>query len=234
MAYGVAMLAGDFCGAETVTLAIFDLDNTLLGDDSDHLWGQFACARKLVDSAGFAERSDRFFADYQAGVLDIDAYLRLALSTVAGRTQSQVDALHHDFMQGWIAPIMLPAAAELIADHRRRGHELLVITATNRFITAPIVAALGVDNLIACEAQVADGVYTGEPMGIPSYQAGKVTRLRAWLAERGTSLVGAWFYSDSHNDLPLLELVDNPVAVDPDATLRARAIERGWPVISLR
>ena len=217
-----------------MTLAIFDLDNTLIGDDSDHLWGQFACERALVDSDDFAARSDRFYADYREGILDIDAYLRLALSTVKGRTCKQLDALHREFMHSKISPIMLPSAADLIADHRRRGHELLIITATSRFITAPIVAALGVENLIACEAQIEDGKYTGEPAGIPSYKAGKVTRLYQWLEGRQTSLEGAWFYSDSHNDLPLLELVDNPVAVDPDDTLRARAIERGWPVISLR
>jgi len=217
-----------------VTLAIFDLDNTLIGDDSDHLWGQFACEQGLVDSADFAQRSDEFYAQYQAGTLDIDAYLRLALSTVRGRSLDEVDARHREFMRSRIDGILLPKAADLIADHRRRGHELLIITATNRFITAPIVAALGVDNLIACEAQVVDGVYTGEPIGIPSYQAGKVTRLHQWLEGRESALEGAWFYSDSHNDLPLLELVDNPVAVDPDDTLRANAIERGWPVISLR
>jgi len=217
-----------------VTLAIFDLDNTLIGDDSDHLWGQFACDRGLVNAADFAARSDRFFAEYQAGTLDIDAYLRLALSTVQGRSTGDVDALHREFMRSRIMPIMLPRAGDLIADHRRRGHELLIITATSRFITAPIVAALGVENLIACEAQIVDGRFTGEPSGIPSYQVGKVTRLYNWLEGRQTSLEGAWFYSDSHNDLPLLELMDNPVAVDPDDTLRARALERGWPVISLR
>jgi HAD superfamily hydrolase (TIGR01490 family) len=217
-----------------VTLAIFDLDNTLIGDDSDHLWSQFACDQGLVDSADFAARSDRFYAEYQAGTLDIDAYLRLALSTVRGRSLEEVDALHSEFMRNCITPIMLPRAADLIADHRRRGHELLIITATSRFITAPIVAALGVENLIACEALMAGGKYTGEPTGIPSYQSGKVTRLHHWLEGRKTTLQDSWFYSDSHNDLPLLELVDNPVAVDPDATLRARALERGWPVISLR
>ncbi len=228
------MLATGFLGALPVTLAIFDLDNTLVGDDSDHLWGQFACERGLVNGADFAERSDRFYAEYQAGTLDINAYLQLALSTVQGRTTEEVDALHRTFMRRWIIPVMLPKAADLIADHRRRGHELLIITATNRFITAPIVAALGVDNLIACEAQIMDGRYTGEPSGIPSYQTGKVTRLYDWLEGRESGLDGAWFYSDSHNDLPLLKLVDNPVAVDPDDTLRAAAIERGWPVISLR
>jgi HAD superfamily hydrolase (TIGR01490 family) len=223
-----------FFGASTVTLAIFDLDNTLIGDDSDHLWGQFACERALVNSADFAARSDRYYADYQAGKLDIDAYLRLALSTVKGRSTEELEALHREFMRSRITPILLPRAVELVADHRRRGHELLIVTATSRFITAPIVAALGVDNLIACEAEIVDGKYTGEPLGIPSYQAGKVARLHQWLEGRQTTLEGAWFYSDSHNDLPLLELVDNPVAVDPDDTLRATALERGWPVISLR
>jgi HAD superfamily hydrolase (TIGR01490 family) len=228
------MLAAGFSGAMAVTLAIFDLDNTLIGDDSDHLWGQFACEQGLVDGADFAARSDQYYADYQAGTLDIDAYLSLALSTVKGRSCEQVDVLHREFMRSKITPILLPDAGDLIADHRRRGHELLIITATNRFITAPIAATLGVENLIACEAQIVDGRYTGEPIGIPSYQAGKVTRLQQWLEGREITLKGAWFYSDSHNDLPLLELVDNPVAVDPDDTLRARAIERGWPVISLR
>jgi HAD superfamily hydrolase (TIGR01490 family) len=217
-----------------VTLAIFDLDNTLIGSDSDHLWGQFACDQGLVNGADFAARSDRFYAEYQAGTLDINAYLQLALSTVQGRSTEEVAVLHREFMRCRIMPVMLPKAADLIADHRRHGHELLIITATSRFITAPIVAALGVNDLIACEAQIVGGRFTGEPSGIPSYQAGKVTRLYDWLEGRESSLDGAWFYSDSHNDLPLLELVDNPVAVDPDNTLRARALERGWPVISLR
>ncbi len=217
-----------------MTLAIFDLDNTLIGGDSDHLWGQFVCEQGLVDSDDFAQRSEQFYADYQAGVLDIDAYLRLALSTLKGHPLDQLHTWHQTFMASKIKPIMLPKAAALIADHRQRGHELLIITATNRFITAPIAEVLGVENLIACEAEIVDGVYTGEPSGIPSYQAGKVTRLYDWLEGRRMSLEGAWFYSDSHNDLPLLELVDNPVAVDPDDTLRARALELGWPVISLR
>lgn len=217
-----------------MTLAIFDLDNTLLGGDSDHLWGQFICEQQLVDSADFALRSDQFYADYQSGDLDIDAYLRFALGTLKGRSPAELLSWHIAFMDDKIKPILLPKAADLLADHRRRGHELLIITATNRFITAPIAAALGVDNLIACEAEIVDGFYTGAPSGIPSYRAGKVTRLHDWIEHRDLSLDGAWFYSDSHNDLPLLELVDHPVAVDPDEILRARAIESGWPVISLR
>lgn len=217
-----------------MTLAIFDLDNTLIGGDSDHLWGCFLCERKLVDGADFAQENERFYRDYQAGALDIDAYLRFALAPLAGRSQLELASWHRDFMQQKIAPIMLPAAAQLISEHRAQGHQLLIVTATNAFITRPIAAALGIDQLIACEGEMINGRYTGEPLGVPSYQNGKVTRLRAWLAQSGQQLEGAFFYSDSHNDLPLLELVDNPVAVDPDPALQAHAQARGWPVISLR
>ncbi len=217
-----------------MTLAIFDLDNTLIGGDSDNLWGEFVCEQELVDSADFAQRNDQFYADYKAGTLDIDAYLRFALSALKGHSTATLAGWHQTFMASKIRPILLPKAAALLDDHRQRGHELLVITATNRFITEPIVALLGLEHLVACEGEIIDGVYTGEPSGVPSYHAGKVTRLYDWLDGRDTTLEGAWFYSDSHNDLPLLELVDNPVAVDPDDTLRARAAELGWPVISLR
>jgi HAD superfamily hydrolase (TIGR01490 family) len=217
-----------------VTLAIFDLDNTLIGGDSDNLWGEFVCEQGLVDSKDFAQRNDQFYADYKAGTLDIDAYLRFALSALKGHSAATLAGWHQTFMASKIKPILLPKAAALLDDHRQRGHELLVITATNRFITEPIVALLGLEHLVACEGEIVDGVYTGEPSGVPSYHAGKVTRLYDWLDGRDTTLDGAWFYSDSHNDLPLLELVDNPVAVDPDDTLRARAGELGWPVISLR
>ena len=217
-----------------MTLAIFDLDNTLIGGDSDNLWGEFVCEQGLVDSEDFAQRNAQFYADYQAGTLDIDAYLRFALSALKGKPAATLASWHRAFMDSKIKPILLPKATTLLEDHRQRGHELLVITATNRFITEPIVALLGLEHLVACEGEIVNGVYTGEPSGVPSYHAGKVTRLYDWLDERDTTLDGAWFYSDSHNDLPLLELVDNPVAVDPDDTLRVRAGELGWPVISLR
>ncbi|MEH6633872.1 MAG: HAD family hydrolase [Halioglobus sp.] len=217
-----------------MTLAIFDLDNTLIGGDSDNLWGIFVCEQGLVDSTHFAERNAQFYQDYKAGSLDIDAYLRFALGPLIGHPKEQLDAWHRAFMAAKITPIMLPRAFELIADHRARGDELLIITATNLYITKPIADALGVPDILACEGEIKDGVYTGEPSGVPSYHAGKVTRLNQWLAGRDTTLAGAYFYSDSHNDLPLLELVDNPVAVDPDEKLLARAQEMGWPVISLR
>lgn len=228
------MLPAFYPRSRTLTLAIFDLDNTLIGGDSDNLWGQFLCERGLVEASGFAERNEQFYRDYRRGQLDIDAYLRFALSTIAGRPRAELDSWHRDFMRSKIEPLLLPRAGQLLASHRQRGHQLLIITATNEFITRPIAERLGVSELIACEGEIVDGRYTGEPKGIPSYHAGKVTRLLQWLENRDMDLAGAWFYSDSHNDLPLLELVDNPVAVDPDDTLRARAQALGWPVISLR
>lgn len=217
-----------------MALAIFDLDNTLIGGDSDYLWGRFVCERGIVDGQAFAERNEGFYRDYQRGTLDVDAYLRFALGPLAGRDPETLDAWHRDFMASAIEPLMLPAARGLIERHRESGDTLLIVTATNRFITEPIAAALDIPNLLACEGEMVDGRYTGEPVGVPSFGAGKVTRVRQWLSGRDMGLDGAFFYSDSHNDLPLLELVDNPVAVDPDDRLRAIASERGWPVISLR
>jgi len=217
-----------------MTLAIFDLDNTLIAGDSDHLWGCFLCEEGLVDSADFARRNEAFYRDYQQGTLDIEAYLRFALSPLAGRSPQQLADWHARFMRRVIEPIILPAGRALIADHRARGHTLLIITATNEFITRPIANTLGIEHLLACEAEQVNGHYTGEPRGIPSYREGKVTRLDHWCGQHGEAVAGAWFYSDSHNDLPLLERVDKPVAVDPDERLRAHALRAGWPVISLR
>jgi HAD superfamily hydrolase (TIGR01490 family) len=217
-----------------VTLAIFDLDNTLIGGDSDNLWGKFLCDEGLVDGEGFAQRNDQFYQDYQRGELDILAYLRFALGPLKGRPPEVLADWHARFMRSCIEPIMLPRASALLDDHRERGHELLIITATNAFITRPIADALDVEHLLASDAEIVDGLYTGEPSGVPCYHEGKVIRLKSWLLDTGHSLDGAWFYSDSHNDLPLLEIVDNPVAVDPDERLRARAAQMGWPVISLR
>jgi len=217
-----------------VTLAIFDLDNTLIGGDSDHLWGQFVVEQGLVDGADFAARNDRFHRDYLRGELDIHTYLRFALGTLKGQSPATLSQWHRRFMRDKIEPILLPKAMALVEEHRDRGHVLLVVTATNHFITRPIADALGIEHLLACEGEIVDGRYTGEPAGVPSYREGKVTRLRQWLRDRESTLNGAWFYSDSHNDLPLLELVDNPVAVDPDDDLLERARQRGWPVISLR
>lgn len=217
-----------------MALAIFDLDNTLIGGDSDYLWGQFVCEAGIVDATEFSAENDRFYEDYKSGRLDILAYLRFALGPLKGQPRETLDAWHREFMARKIEPIMLPKAQRLIANHRDRRDDLLIMTATNHFITRPIATALGVDELVACEAEIVDGLYTGEPCGTPSYHEGKVTRLYEWLEGRDISLDGAYFYSDSHNDLPLLEIIDKPIAVDPDDILLARARELGWPVISLR
>lgn len=215
-------------------LAIFDLDNTLLAGDSDHLWGAWLCEKNLVDAEAHASMNEGFYRDYCTGSLDIAAYLRFALRPIAGRTTAEIASWQAAFLRDKIASIMLPDARALIDSHRRQGDTLLVITATNEVVAGPIVRQLGVENLIACSVEVAGDRYTGAPLGTPSYREGKVTRLQEWLAARGEALGGATFYSDSHNDLPLLQLVDNPVAVDPDPTLAEYAREAGWRVISLR
>ena len=217
-----------------MTLAIFDLDNTLIGDDSDNLWGQFLVDQNLVDATDFAEKNDQFYEDYKPGTLDIDAWLHFALTPLKNQPLEVLDAWHREFMRTVIQPIMLPKAAALIADHKDRGHTLLIITATNVFITRPIAAALGIENLLGCEAEITDGMYTGKPIGVPSYREGKVTRLKEWLKGKDELMDGAYFYSDSQHDLALLRLVDNPVAVDPDDTLREIAKERQWRIMSLR
>ncbi|MEM1402031.1 MAG: HAD family hydrolase [Pseudomonadota bacterium] len=217
-----------------MTLAIFDLDNTLISDDSDHRWGEFLCERGIVDTEWFGRENDRFYEDYQRGELDIEAYFRFALAPVAGRKVEEIGELQADFMASCIEPLMLPAAERLLQSHRDDGHRLLIITATNELVTRPIAERLGVADLLGCAVEIVDGRITGEPTGTLTYKEGKVTRLHEWIAEKGESLEGAWFYSDSHNDLPLLEVVDHAVAVDPDPILKDMASQRRWPIISLR
>ncbi|EHA13906.1 HAD family phosphatase [Halomonas sp. HAL1] len=217
-----------------MSLAIFDLDNTLLSIDSDHAWGEFLLEQGAVDPIAYREANERFMADYNAGTLDMAAFLEMALKPLADNTPEQLAAWHQQFMASKIEPSILPKAEELLARHRTKGDTLLIITATNRFITAPIAERLGVDHLIAVNPEVEQGRYTGRVSGTLSYREGKVTRLEQWLQEQDLSLEGAWFYSDSHNDLPLLEIVEHPVAVDPDDTLRNVAEERQWRIMSLR
>ncbi len=217
-----------------MALAIFDLDNTLLAGDSDHAWGEFACEIGLVDAGSFGARNDAFYQDYLEGRLDIQAYLRHALAPVAGQSLAQAAEWHRQFMASKIEPMVLPAGLALIEQHRQRGDTLMIITATNRFITAPIAERLDVPHLLACDVEVIDDHYTGEPQGIATYAEGKVLALKAWLSGSGVSLEGSSFYSDSHNDIPLLEVVERAVAVDPDERLRQHALVRGWEIISLR
>ena len=215
-------------------LAIFDLDNTLIAGDSDHRWGEFLCATGRVDANSFARENDAFFTAYQQGTLDIYAYLEFALRPIAGLSSAEVQTLQEQFIREWIAPILLPQAHDLIDRHRNAGDTLIIITATNTVVTRPIADLLGIDALLGCEAELKNGYYTGGIIGTPSFQEGKVSRLDDWLAEKKISMAGACFYSDSHNDLPLLERVDKPIAVDPDDKLAAIAKQRSWPIISLR
>jgi HAD superfamily hydrolase (TIGR01490 family) len=215
-------------------LAIFDLDHTLLAGDSDHLWGEFMIEQGLVEAAGHKRQNDRFYADYLAGSLDIAAYTRFALEPLVRLGPARLLPLREQFVARVIDPIVAPAAPALLERHRIQGDELLIITATNRFITEPIAALLGVENLLATDGECVDGRYTGELAGIPCYREGKVRRLEQWLGERHERYDVITFYSDSHNDLPLLRHVQQPVAVDPDARLRAEAERAGWPIISLR
>lgn len=217
-----------------MSLAIFDLDNTLLSTDSDHAWGEFLLEQGAVDAVAYHAANERFMADYNAGTLDIHAFLEVALKPLAEHSPEQLAAWHQQFMASKIEPHILPKAEELIARHRTRGDTLLIITATNLFITGPIAERLGIDHLIAVEPEIIDGRYTGRVSGIPSFREGKVTRLEQWLEHQDMTLDGAWFYSDSHNDLPLLEQVDHPVAVDPDDTLRQIAEQRQWKIMTLR
>lgn len=217
-----------------MTLAIFDLDNTLLAGDSDHAWGEFLVDAELVDAESHRQQNDQFYQEYLNGGLDIHRYQRFALSAIAGRDPKEVEAWHQAFMDSRIQPLYQKKADDLLEHHRSQGHTLMIITATNRFVTGPIAEAMNIEHLIATEPEIRDGRYTGDITGVPSFQDGKVLRLQQWLEDNNETLDGAWFYSDSHNDLPLLRLVDNPVVVDPDPTLEQYALDHGWPVMSLR
>ena len=215
-------------------LTIFDLDETLIAADSDHEWGQFVIDKGLVDAQKHKKKNDDFYEQYKAGQLDIDEYLQFSCSIL---TQYSIEDLHRfrsEFVAQRILPIILDKAQDLVKKHRDLGDTLLVITSTMEFVTRPIVDEFGIDILIAPDPEIVSNRYTGRIVGVPSFAAGKVTRLEQWLANRQDSLEGSSFYSDSHNDLPLLRLVDNPVAVDPDPILREKAEENQWSIISLR
>jgi HAD superfamily hydrolase (TIGR01490 family) len=215
-------------------LAIFDLDHTLLAGDSDHLWGDFMIERGLVEREHHKRQNDRFYEDYKAGTLDIAAYTRFALEPLVRLGPARLLPLRDEFVATVIDPIVAPAAPALLERHRIQGDQLLIITATNRFITEPIAALLDVDELLATDPERIGDRYTGNITGIPCYREGKCHRLDEWLARQDDKFSRITFYSDSHNDLALLTRVDDPVVVDPDETLRAEARRRGWPIISLR
>jgi HAD superfamily hydrolase (TIGR01490 family) len=215
-------------------LALFDLDNTLIAGDSDHLWGDFLVSQGRVDAIEHKALNAYFYDQYKNGELNIDEYLTFALGPMAGMTKETLAPLQRQFVRDHIEPILLDAAFALLEQHRALGDTLVIITATNTLVTQPIADRLGVEHLIGCEAEIIEGCYTGKPTGMPSFAQGKVARIQTWCEENKKSMENAVFYSDSHNDLPLLRTVDRAVAVDPDDRLREEAVRKGWDIISLR
>ncbi len=220
-----------------MNLALFDLDHTLLPLDSDYEWGQFLSRIGAVDAAAFEKRNAEFYACYQAGTLDPMKYLEFAFGTLAQFPRKQLDEWHRQFMDEVIHPAVRPAARDLVKKHRDADDLVCIITATNRFVTAPIAQAFGVEHLIAAEPELtAEDEFTGKPVGTPPYGAGKVINMRTWLAAMGKSLDSferSHFYSDSQNDIPLLSVVTHPVATNPNAKLIAHAQAHGWPILNL-
>jgi HAD superfamily hydrolase (TIGR01490 family) len=217
-----------------MALALFDLDHTLIGGDSDVLWGEYLGQRGAVDPVVHGAESQRFYDDYCAGRLDIQAFLEFQLAILGRETLADLTAWRQEYLTRHITPIILPRARALVEEHRQKGHTLVIITATNRFITEPIAALFDVPHLIATEPELLNGRYTGKWTGTPSFASGKVMRLREWLDKEGLDLGESWFYSDSHNDIPLLLEVNHPVAVDPDPRLAEEARRRDWPILHLR
>jgi HAD superfamily hydrolase (TIGR01490 family) len=221
-------------GDAYVSVALFDLDNTLLGGDSDYLWGEFLVSVGAVPAKAHQQANERFFAQYQAGELDVDAFLAFQLKPLADNDVMSLLAWRERFVRELIAPLVLAKGRELIADHRRRNHCIAIVTSTNAFITRPIADLLGIEHLLATEPEFDGRRYTGRYLGKACSGSGKVHRVNEWATRQGLSLDDSWFYSDSYQDLPLLSTVEHPVAVDPDDELQRHAKLHGWPIVSLR
>ena len=220
-----------------MNLALFDLDNTLLSGDSDFEWAQFLIAKGVLDREVHEAKNQAFYDDYKAGTLDIFAFLAFQLAPLARHDRAQLDAWHREFLESRIRPIIGGAALSLVAQHLDAGDLCAVVTATNSFVTGPICREFGIPHLIATIPAQEGGRFTGAPRGTPAFKAGKIERVEAWLESLGLwwgAFGQSTFYSDSLNDLPLLQKVTHPVAVDPDDTLRAHAAAQGWPIMSLR
>ncbi|MCJ8337437.1 MAG: HAD-IB family hydrolase [Pseudomonadales bacterium] len=217
-----------------MALAIFDLDNTLINGDSDHAWGEFLCEKGIVDVELYRRANDVFYQQYLNGNMDMQAFLAFALKPLKDHSVVQLQQWHSEFMAQKIQPMMQSKARQKLQQHRSQGDFILIITATNLFVTGPIAAALEVDDIIATAPEMIDGEYTGNYSGTPCFQEGKIVRLKQWLKQNPQQLEGSYFYSDSRNDLPLLELVDYPIAVDADQHLSQVAKQRNWPHISFR
>jgi HAD superfamily hydrolase (TIGR01490 family) len=222
-----------------MNLALFDLDNTLLAGDSDFEWAQFLISKGVVDRELQEAKNLQFYEDYKAGTLDIHAFLAFQLAPLARHPRAELDAWHREYMDRHIRPLIGGAARALVDRHLAAGDLCAIVTATNSFVTGPIARELGIPHLIGTipAVDVASGAFSGAPAGVPSFRDGKIARVEAWLEALGLwwgSFADSIFYSDSHNDLPLMQRVRTPVAVDPDATLRAHATEMGWQIITLR
>lgn len=216
-----------------MALALFDLDNTLLNGDSDYQWGEFLVAKNRVNAEEYAAANARFYEDYKRGTLNIEEFCAFSFAPLAAHSMEELAALHAEFMQQYIIPIIRKKAQATIEKHRQQGDIPVIITATNSFITRPIATHLGIEQLLATEPKVVDGRYTTEIDGTPCFQTGKVTRLKQWMQQHNHNLEGSYFYSDSINDLPLLEVVDTPIVVAPDEKLKAVAQERNWQIADL-
>jgi HAD superfamily hydrolase (TIGR01490 family) len=220
-----------------MNLALFDLDNTLLACDSDYEWGQFLVDRGVLEREAYEKQNAAFYDQYKAGTLDIHEFLGFALRPLAEHSPEELDRWHADFMATRIRPSIGATARALVRRHLDAGDLCAVVTATNSFVTGPIAREFGVPHLVATEPEQIEGRFTGRVAGTPCFREGKITRVEGWLADQGHRLQDfpqSSFYSDSHNDLPLLERVTHPVAVDADAKLAALARARGWPAVSLR
>lgn len=217
-----------------MALAIFDLDHTLLNGDSDYLWGEYMVANKIVDEAEYQRLNKSFQEDYHRGELDNDRYLQFALHPLTMHPIDKLHAWRQDYVENWIKPVIATGAPDLLKKHRQRGDTLIIISATNFFITEPIAELLDIIHLLATKPEIIDNRYTGKYLGTPTYKEGKVTVLGEWLSAQQHSLTDSYFYSDSINDLPLLEQVSHPVAVNPDETLSRIAQQRNWPILDLR
>ncbi len=218
-------------------LVLFDLDNTLLAGDSDFEWAQFLINKGVLDRELQEAKNVQFYEQYKAGTLDIFEFLDFQLAPLARHPRAQLDAWHREFVDTTIRPMITDKARALVDEHIGRGALVAVVTATNSFVTGPIAREFGIANLVATIPAQENGAFTGKPRGMPAFKAGKIERTDAWLESLGLymgSFERSWFYSDSHNDLPLMKRVTNPIAVDPDETLRAHALAETWPVISLR
>jgi len=217
-----------------LALAIFDLDNTLLSGDSDYLWGVFLGEQGIVDADYYEQENERFYQEYKDGKLDIMEFLQFSLKPLSEHPTQDLYNWREQFINEKIRPLVSQKSLDLVEKHRKQGDTLMIITATNAFVTSPIAKLYDISLLIATDPEMINDAYTGKVAGEPSFQHGKVKRLDTWLAENNETLAGSWFYSDSHNDIPLLEKVDNPVAVDPDKKLNDHALNNQWPIISLR